>query len=148
MCISWFTNLVITAIFAEDFAMNLEHVGFNVPAPAEAAQWYCQNLDMTVARKFGPPAFGHFLMDACGRMMLEFYRNPAAPVPDYRALNALVLHVAFQVSDVAAVRARLLKAGATAEGEVTVNDIGDQFAMVRDPWGFAIQLVRRAQPML
>jgi glyoxylase I family protein len=59
-----------------------------------------------------------------------------------------VLHVAFQVDDVSTARERLLKAGATAEGEMTSNDAGDQFAMVRDPWGFAIQLVRRAQPVL
>lgn len=128
--------------------MNLEHVGFNVPAPAEAAEWYGKQLGMKIVRKFGPPAFGHFLMDARGQMMLEFYRNPAAPVPDYRALDPLVLHVAYQVDDVAAVRERLLQAGATAEGGMTANDIGDQFAMLRDPWGFAIQLVRRAQPML
>ena len=47
----------------------------NHPDPAAAAAWFCQNLDMTVARKFGPPQHGHFLADARGTMMLEFYFN-------------------------------------------------------------------------
>jgi catechol 2,3-dioxygenase-like lactoylglutathione lyase family enzyme len=128
--------------------MNLEHVGLNVIAPAEAAEWYGKNLGMKVARKFGPPAFGHFLADACGQMMIEFYHNTKAPVPDYRAMNPLALHIAFQVDDMLAARDRLLKAGATPEGEIGLNDDGDQLAMLRDPWGLAIQLVKRSNPML
>ena len=34
-----------------------------------------------------------------------------------------------------ATRARLLAAGATAEGDVIKNDQGDEVAMLRDPWG-------------
>ena len=128
--------------------MNLEHTGLNVPEPVAAAEWYCQNLGMKIVRKFGAPAFGHFLADARGQMMLEFYHNPSAPVPDYRAMNPLILHIAFQVDDMAAARARLLKAGATAEGEVSSNADGDQLAMLRDPWGLALQLVKRTKPML
>ena len=128
--------------------MNLEHVAFNVAEPAKAADWYSQNLGMKLVRKFGAPAFGHFVADARGKMMLEFYNNPKASVPDYRSMDPLVLHVAFIVDDVTAVRAKLLRAGARAEGEVSSNDDGDQLAMLRDPWGLAVQLVRRAKAML
>jgi hypothetical protein len=31
---------------------------------------------------------------------------------------------------------------------MTVADNGDELAMLRDPWGFAIQLVKRHTPML
>jgi len=41
----------------------------------------------------------------------------------------------------------LLQAGATTEGEVTTTPFGDDLAMLRDPWGFAVQLVKRAVPM-
>jgi len=128
--------------------MNIEHVGVNYPDPVAAAEWYCKNLGMTIARQSGPPNHGRFLADARGQMMIELYKNAKAPVPDYRALNPLVLHIAFQVDDVAAVRQKLLQAGATAEGEVSANDAGDQLAMCRDPWGFPVQLVKRAEPMI
>ena len=47
-----------------------------------------------------------------------------------------------------ATRARLLAAGASAEGEALVTPTGDHVAMLRDPWGLAIQFVHRAQPMI
>ena len=128
--------------------MNLEHLGLNHNDPVAAAAWYCQNLGMIVSRKYGAPGHGHFLADARGKMMIEFYFNAKAGVPDYAAIDPFTFHIAFQVNDVAAVRASLLKAGATPEGEVNVNDDGDQLAIVRDPWGVSLQFVKRTRPML
>ena len=128
--------------------MHLEHVAYNVPAPAAAAEWYSQNLGMTVPRKFGPPANGHFLASGREQVMLEFYNNSKVKVPDYHALDPLVLHIAFAVEDVAAVRTRLLGVGATPVGEISTNDDGDTLAMLRDPWGIPLQLVKRAKPMI
>jgi len=54
-------------------------------------------------------------------------------------------HVAFMVD---AVRRKLIAAGATPVGEVTTTPAGDKLAMLRDPWGLAIQFLRRADPML
>lgn len=128
--------------------MKLEHVAFNVPDPVAMTQWYEQHLGMKTVRSFGPPTHTRFVADASGQTIIEIYNNTKAPVLDYRSLNPLVLHLAFAVDDAAATRARLLQAGANAEGEMTVADNGDSFAMLRDPWGFAIQLVKRAAPML
>jgi catechol 2,3-dioxygenase-like lactoylglutathione lyase family enzyme len=128
--------------------MNLEHIGFNVVDPVGAAEWYCKNLGMTLARQFGPPANGRFLADKRGKMMLEFYHNAKVVVPDYRAIPPMAFHVALAVEDVAALRASLVQAGGAAEGEITVNDDGDVIAMVRDPWGLTLQLLKRAKPML
>ena len=128
--------------------MNLEHIGFNVSAPVEQAEWFCKNLGMTVARQFGPPQYGHFLADARGQMMLEFYHNADMPVPDYASIPPMSFHVAFQVADVAAAREKLLRAGATAEGEITTNADGDKIGLVRNPWGLTVQLVKRAKAML
>ena len=80
--------------------------------------------------------------------MLEFYNNPKARVPDYRAIDPLVLHIAFRADDVAATRDRLIKAGATPEGGVATNDTGDTVAMLRDPWGIPVQLVSRVSRMI
>jgi len=80
--------------------------------------------------------------------MLEFYNNPKAEVPDYRQIHPLVLHLAFTAADVAAARARLLAAGATPEGDIAVTSGGDEIAMLRDPWGLPLQLLRRRTPMI
>jgi len=37
---------------------------------------------------------------------------------------------------------------ATPEGEPFTNPAGDEVAMLRDPWGLAIQLIHRADPMI
>ncbi len=129
-------------------AMRIEHMAFNVPDPVAMTQWYEQYLGMKTVRSSGPPNHMRFVADASGQTLLELYRNPKAAVPDYRTIDPLVMHLAFQVDDVAGTRASLLKAGATAEGEMSKSDGGDDLAMLRDPWGFAIQLVKRAVPML
>jgi glyoxylase I family protein len=128
--------------------MKIEHVAFNVAEPVAVARWYMDHLEMRAARTFGPPNHAHFLVDASGQSMVEIYNNAKALVPEYRKIDPLVLHLAFAADDVRATRTRLLQAGAAAEGEVVVADNGDELAMLRDPWGFAIQLVKRSQPML
>lgn len=128
--------------------MKIEHVAFQIADPPAAARWYAEHLGLVVRRAEPASPFGHFLADAAGAVMLEFYNNPKAPVPDYRAIDPVALHVAFAADDVRSTRARLLAAGAQAEGDVAVNDGGDELAMLRDPWGLPIQLVRRRAPMI
>jgi glyoxylase I family protein len=128
--------------------VKIEHAACQVEDPVNAARWYTQHLGMRVKRAQAEPPFGQFLADDGDTVMLEFYRNPAVGVPDYRRMDPQLLHIAFQTPDVTATRARLLEAGATAEGEVQTNPAGDQLAMLRDPWGLAIQLVCRAERMI
>ena len=128
--------------------MKIEHVAFNVADPVAMAQWYEANLAMRTVRSAGPPTHTHFLADTAGQMMIEIYQHPKASVPDYRKIDPLILHLAFTADDVRAARARLLQAGGSAEGEIAVTDSGDELAMLRDPWGLAIQLVKRRSPML
>jgi glyoxylase I family protein len=128
--------------------MEIEHAAFLVAQPVEVARWYVQHLGMKVVRESGPPSYTQFLADASGKVMLEIYRNDALPVPDYRSFDPLVVHVAFAADDPDEVRTRLLAAGATPEGEAATSPLGDRLVMMRDPWGFAIQLVRRKEPMI
>ena len=128
--------------------LRLEHVALNVPNAEAMAKWYCENLGLRVVREGPPPVNMHFIGDAAGHMMLEIYTNPPDAVPDYAAMDPLVLHVAFTVDDVKGVRERLLAAGATSAADVTVTPAGDELAMLRDPWGVPLQLVKRARPML
>jgi catechol 2,3-dioxygenase-like lactoylglutathione lyase family enzyme len=126
--------------------MKIEHVALNVSDPVQAAQWYVKNLGMRVVKGLDKTPYTHFLADQAGQM-IEIYSNPAAAVPDYHAMHPLILHIAFMVEDMEGTRSRLIAAGATAEGEISKLDNGDQLAMLRDPWGVAIQLAKRGRPL-
>jgi catechol 2,3-dioxygenase-like lactoylglutathione lyase family enzyme len=128
--------------------IRLEHVAINVENPAGMAKWYCDNLGMKIVRKGPPPVNMYFISDAQANMMLEIYHNPPDAVPDYASMDPLTLHIAFMVDDVKSTCRKLVAAGATAAGEMTVTDSGDELAMLRDPWGVPIQILKRADPML
>lgn len=119
--------------------MKLEHIGFNVAEPQKVMDWWCANLGFTQTH----PAF---VVDSTGQMAIEFYRNDAAPIPDYTAISPLTLHIAFLSEDVDADAARLVAAGATLLE--TVHKPGFDMAMLRDPFGLAIQFVTRGTPIL
>ena len=125
--------------------MRIEHIALNVAEPEAVIKWYCENLNMKVRRKSGR-AF--FIADESGNVIMEIYHNPAAPVPDYKATHLLVFHIAFCSDDVPYDCQRLIKAGATMNGEVSTAANGDIIANLRDPWGLAIQLVKRSENML
>lgn len=128
--------------------MRIEHIALQVKDPVAVAAWYIRHLGFRLARLAGGPAQTHFLADGAGCVVLELYNNPAAPQPDYAAMDPLLLHVAFAVEDVEAVYHRLVGAGALAVAEPTAQPSGDILAMLRDPFGLAIQLARRATPLV
>lgn len=128
--------------------MKIEHVAWNVADPLSTARWYVEHLGLTVKRRTVDAPWAHFLADDSGTVMLEIYGNPDVPVPDYAATDPLVLHLALVSTDVPADVARLQAAGAELVGDVTHAPNGDTLAMLRDPWGFAVQLVQRSEPMI
>jgi glyoxylase I family protein len=128
--------------------MKIEHVAIQVSDPAAMADWYARYLGCTIARSGGPPANARFIRDSAGAVLLELYNNPALPVPDYRGWNPGMLHLAFVSNSPAADRDRLLTAGATLAEDLVTSPAGDQFVMLRDPWGIALQLAYRTSPML
>jgi glyoxylase I family protein len=126
--------------------MQVEHIAWQVQDPALVAAWYETNFGFTVLRKFKNASAAHFLSDAVGRVVLEIYNHPKATVPDYHSIDPLHLHLAFRVDDPSAVRDRLVAAGSTVVDDLTMTPAGDELIMMRDPWGFPIQLVKRASP--
>jgi glyoxylase I family protein len=127
--------------------MNIEHVALNVSDPVAMAEWYGKHLGMRVLRRLETATETHFICDAAGRVVVELYRQTKAPIPDYFVMDPMVLHVAFVAGDVTEARTRLLAAGAAPVGEIATNDAGDQLAMLRDPWGLALQLVKRTRAL-
>jgi len=128
--------------------MDIEHFALNVSDPVALADWYVRHLGMRVLRQLDAGPRTRFLADSAGRNVIEVYHQTKAAVPDYFALEPLVLHIAFRVDDVTGTQQRLLDAGATAAGEVVTTETGDVMTFVRDPWGVTIQLVKRARPLI
>lgn len=132
----------------EWIAMKIEHLALNVPDPLNMARWYVEHLGMNVKRRVMEAPWAHFLADDSGTVMLELYGNPQAGVLDLPAVEPAALHLAWLSSDLAADVRRLVQAGATVEADVHTLDTGDSFAMLRDPWGLPLQLVRRRVSMI
>jgi catechol 2,3-dioxygenase-like lactoylglutathione lyase family enzyme len=124
--------------------MKFEHFALNVADKSKAEQWYTEHLHLSVVRSV--PGNMSFLADVTGRVILEIYQKSEAEVLPYAEMHPLMLHIAFSVDDVEEEVRRLQSAGATlVEGPSVVK--GDLLAMLRDPFGLAIQLVKRQAPM-
>jgi len=129
-------------------SMRIEHFAYIVSDPVKVAEWYVKHLGWQIRRSEDKSPFALFIADSGGKVMVEIYNNPAAAVPDYRAMNPLVLHIGMTCGpDVEGERQKLLDAGASDAGGVIVTPAGDKLAMLRDPWGMAIQLCHRKNPM-
>ena len=128
--------------------LKFEHFAINVDDPVSVAAWYCDHLGMRVVRHGDAPVHMHFLADSTGRVVLEIYNSPPELVPDYPAQDPQVLHLALATADIEQSIEELKTAGATHLSGPGTTPAGDQLAMLRDPWGFAVQLTQRAQPMV
>jgi glyoxylase I family protein len=128
--------------------MKIEHVALPVENPQAVAEWYAAHFDFTCKRAADSPTPVRFLADASGQVMLEIYNNPQVKAHDYAAMDPLLLHVAFSCEDIPATVARLTSAGATLLSGPEIVGNQDELAMLRDPWGLAIQLCKRHQPMV
>jgi catechol 2,3-dioxygenase-like lactoylglutathione lyase family enzyme len=127
--------------------LHLEHIAYNVADPAAIAAWYVEHLGMRILRQSDQPPFIHFVADARDRVVLELYSNAVDPVPDYAAMHPLRFHVAFATADPDGSRTALLEAGATLVSDQMTGD-GSRLIMLRDPWGLALQLCQRPNPLL
>lgn len=123
--------------------LRLDHFALQHPAPEAVSAWLCLNFGLTVYRVSASASRARFLKCPATGVMLEIYRQPDAPVPDYAAMPPAVLHLAFYADDIIGEAARLAAAGATRAGEPGKNSAGDAHLMLRDPWGVPLQLVSR-----
>lgn len=125
----------------------LEHPAIDVADPVATAAWWCENLGFTITRQKDDETHTTFLVDASGRVAIEMYRAKTQPqAPDYASMDPLTLHFGFISKDVDADIERLVKAGAT----LVVHEKAPGFdgAMMRDPFGIAIQFVKRENSVL
>lgn len=112
------------------------------------ARWYVDHLGLTVKRRYLEAPWGHFLADDSGTVMLELYGNDKAPRLDHPSVAPSALHLAFLSRDIEADSQRLVSAGATLVSGPETAGNGDGLAMLRDPWGVCLQLVKRSESMI
>jgi hypothetical protein len=128
----------------EIFKLNIEHIGICVPAPISMGMWYRDNLGFKIVRSAGDDIDGvSFLIDSEGNAVLELGRLPEGPPLDSRSLLPLQLHIAIECENPTNEAGRLVKAGAELVGESPRNTYQGERILIRDPWGYTIQLVNR-----
>lgn len=128
--------------------MYFEHAALNVPDPRAMAAWYIEHCGLHVVRSIDVPPYMHFLADATGRVILEIYANPKAPIPDYASQEPLMLHIAYAVEDAGKVKDALLAVGATLCSDTGTSEDSTRLVMLRDPWGIPLQLCQRGTPLI
>jgi glyoxylase I family protein len=128
--------------------LRFEHIAHNVKDSRAVEKWYVDNYGMIVVRESGAPNYGCFLADSAKNVMIELYQNDQVPVIDFSKVDFFSLHLASMSSDLAATKDKLVKAGATVAQDINKTPAGDEILVVRDPWGFPLQFVKRAEPML
>lgn len=127
--------------------VDIEHTALNVADPSAAADWYVAHLGMRLVRQGGPPTHTSFLA-ADGGAIIELYHAAGIAVPDYASQDPMLFHVAFASPAARADADRLVAAGAARVGETRTTDAGDTLIFLRDPWGIALQLVERTEPLV
>jgi len=128
--------------------LKIEHAAYQVEDAVCMAAWFSAHLGFILKRGREKPFPVYFLADDAGEVMIEIYTNPAVEVPDYRTMDPLILHLAFVCNDVPRMVERLKEAGATLVSGIDKLENGDVLAMMRDPWGFSIQLCDRGERMV
>ena len=128
--------------------MKIEHFAINVREPQKMAAWWAEQFDLKIIRADEKAPFIHFLADDGNQTLIELYANDSGEFVDYGSLSLYTFHIAFAVEDIEAETARLVAAGGTQDGEIITLGTAVRFSIVRDPWGVAIQLLQRMDPLL
>lgn len=127
----------------EASGVRIEHFASNVADSRAKAAWFNENLGTRVLRAGGGPTYGMFIVDSGNHMMLELYQNSDYPVLDFSKVSHNSLHLGWRVADLAGTSKSLMKAGASLVKDVFETRGGDQALLMRDPWGFPVQFIKR-----
>ena len=124
--------------------MNIEHIGLCVAAPITMGNWYRDHLGFRILWCAGDDNEGvSFITDSADKTVLELGKLREGPPLDPLALLPLQLHLGIECDDPVAEAERLISVGAELIGESPRNSYQGEKILVRDPWGFVIQLLNR-----
>jgi len=127
--------------------MKFEHFAINVEDPQKMSLWYEVHLGLKPVKKMTEPPYMTFLADDSGSIMIEIYANPKGETLKFQELHPVAVHLAFVSNNPTEDKNRLINAGASPVSDDVLED-GSRLVMLKDPWGFSIQLCKRAVPML
>jgi catechol 2,3-dioxygenase-like lactoylglutathione lyase family enzyme len=127
--------------------MKIEHIGLCVPAPVSMGNWYRDHLGFKMLRQAGDDDDGVSFVAGDDGTVLELGRLPEGPPLEPRLWTPLQLHLAVECDDPAAEAQRLISAGAKLVGESPRNSRPGEKILIRDPWGFVIQLLNRKEKL-
>lgn len=128
--------------------MKIEHLALIMEDPVKAAKWYCDNLGFSIIKSMDQSPFAHFIADSSKNMLLEIFLLPEKEVPDYRKVDPAIMHLGFSVDNIEEKYQQLVSNGAIVVDEISVSQKGDKIAMLRDPWGIPIQLIKRKEQFI
>lgn len=134
--------------------MKIEHVAFHVDDPVAVARWWVKALGFKVTFSGPKPGDCRFIVDKTGLVAIELYKvfdekGREKKAPNYFRRSASAMHFAFVSEDVEKDSKRLIKKGATYDKKAKPIFNDDmQMIMLRDPFGFAFQLIKRKKSVL
>ena len=129
---------------AKGIFMKIEHIGFCVKEPISIGHWYAENLGLRIIRELGDNSDGVvFLRDNSSGSIIEFGRiKDVEPfVPQYS--NPIQIHIAFECDDPYKTALLLQTKGGILVGESQRAEAKNERYIVKDPWGYTIQLINR-----
>jgi hypothetical protein len=128
--------------------MKIEHIGFLVPEPVSMRTWHNRHIGLEIIRMAGTDEDGVvFLRDTDSNTTIEFGRMQGYRPLDFNAFDPLQVHLAVECENPAELASVSQKAGATIVGESARNDYTNEKILVRDPWGFVLQLINRKRKL-
>jgi uncharacterized glyoxalase superfamily protein PhnB len=129
--------------------MKVEHVGYSVPEPISMGSWYEENLDFKILRSFGTDDGGAvFLQGPEGNTIIELFKLPEVEALDFEDMAPIQLHLALECAKPVQFCKELAQAGAEVIGEAPKAKHQDKRYLVRDPWGFVLQILNRKDKLI
>ena len=107
-------------------------------------KWYEEHLNFEIIREFGNNEGGAvFLKDTRSGTVIELFRLPEISSIKFDELNPIQLHLAIEHPNPLQLCERLVDAGAEMVGEAPKAEHQEKRYLVRDPWGFVLQILNR-----
>ena len=124
------------------------HVGISVSDMDAALDWYARNLDFRLVKDdYAPPLKARVCFIQNGEFQLELFRyDDPKPIPQDRLAPNSDLqtvgtkHVAFEVSDMKALREKFVANGVDIAHEVVME--GNNVMFIRDNSGVLIEFIQ------
>lgn len=138
------TNVVAQNLKEKLSPIGFEHVRVNVADKQLIARWYVDNMGLEILPSGNKDVV--YVADKDRNFMFEFSSIPYKRM-SYADIPVDGFHIAFEGDKtIERIAEKMLANGATADGAVSRNAIGDYVFNVRDPNGLVIQLISRVVP--